>query len=95
MTIQLGPDLEQALAAEARRRGTTPDLLVNEYLRERFVPGSVQTSGNGAKNLADFLADHIGVLSSSENTPGGACMSEDTGKKFTSILVEQRERGRL
>jgi hypothetical protein len=96
MTIHLGPDLEQALADEARRIGTTPDLLANECLRERFVHnGGQPVEGDTSKNLAEYLANHIGVLHSSENVPGGARMSEDTGKKFTSILLEQRERGRL
>ena len=96
MTIQLGPDLEQALADAARRLGTTPDLLANECLRERFVhPVGQPGEGDTAKNLAEYLADHIGVLHSGENVPGGARMPEDTGKKFTSILIEQRERGRL
>ena len=96
MTIQLSPDLEQALAEEARRRGTTPELLVNECLRDRFVHASIQApTGNGAKNLAELLADHIGALQSSEKVPGGARMSEDTGKRFTEILTEQRRQGRL
>ena len=72
MTIQLSPDLEQVLSEVARRRGTTPELLVNECLRERFVrstdPGA---AGNGSKNLAEYLAGHIGVLRSSDNIPGG------------------------
>ena len=96
MTIQLSPDLEQVLSEEARRRGTTPELLANECLRERFVrPTDQEKTANGSKNLAEYLAGYIGVLHSSENVPGGARMSEDTGKKFTSILIKQRQQGRL
>ena len=47
------------------------------------------------KTLADFLADRIGVLSSSEYIPGGAQMSEDCGKKFAQGMVEKRKRGKL
>ena len=36
MSIQLTPDLESALAEEARRKGTTPDLLAQAYLWERL-----------------------------------------------------------
>ena len=38
MTITLTPDIEQAVAEEAQRRGTTPESLVVETLREKFVP---------------------------------------------------------
>jgi len=96
MTIQLSPDLEQVLSEEARRRGTTPELLANECLRERFVhPSNPASAGNGTKNLAEYLAGHIGVLHSSEHVPGGARMSEDTGKRFTEILADKRRQGRL
>jgi hypothetical protein len=37
MTITLTPDLEQALAEHAQRRGTTPESLVVLVLREKFV----------------------------------------------------------
>jgi hypothetical protein len=38
MTITLTPDIEQAVAEQAHRRGTTPESLIVEALRERFVP---------------------------------------------------------
>ncbi len=40
MVIALTPDIESALAEEARRQGTTPEQLALDYLRERFVPGA-------------------------------------------------------
>ena len=49
----------------------------------------------GEKTLADYLKDHIGVIDSGEHVPGGAHMSEDTGKKFAEGMVEKRRRGRL
>ena len=42
--------------------------------------------------LAEFLRDHVGVLNSSEHVPGGARMSEDTGRKFTEILIKKHRR---
>lgn len=42
--------------------------------------------------LADFLRRHIGVLHSGEHVPGGARMSEDTGRKFTEILIKKHRR---
>ena len=38
MVIQLTPDLETALDEAARRQGVPPDVLVNNVLRERFLP---------------------------------------------------------
>ncbi|HLJ96890.1 MAG TPA: hypothetical protein VKU02_27245 [Gemmataceae bacterium] len=38
MTITLTPDIEQAVIEEAQHRGTTPESLALEVLREKFVP---------------------------------------------------------
>ena len=94
MVIALTPDIESALAEEARRQGTTAEQLALDYLRERFVPGSTSPSATG-KTLADYLAGHIGVLASAERASGGGRMSEDTGKRFAAALVEKRRQGRL
>ena len=77
MKIALTPDLERALAKQAHKQGTTPERLALDYLRERFLPLDTTESTAGEQGtLADFLAGHIGVLSSSEHVPGGARMSE-------------------
>ncbi len=54
-----------------------------------------KTPKDGEETLADFLKDHIGVIHSNEHIPGGARMSEDTGKKFAAGMVEKRRKGRL
>ena len=41
------------------------------------------------RTLADFLSSHIGVLDSSEYVPGGARMSEASGKKFADGLLKR------
>jgi hypothetical protein len=41
--------------------------------------------------LANFLREHIGVLHSSEHVSGGAHLSEDSGRKFSAVLTEQRK----
>jgi hypothetical protein len=94
MIITLTPDIEKAMAEQARKLGTTPEQLALDSLRERFIllPQAVPAEGQGT--LADFLRGHIGVLHSSEHVPGGARMSEDSGKKFAAGLVEQRQKGR-
>jgi hypothetical protein len=71
--IVVPPEIERALVEEARRLGTTPELLAVDSLRERFTPlGTEKKLIKGQGTLADFLSDHIGVLHSSEFVAGGA-----------------------
>jgi hypothetical protein len=94
LKLQLTPDLETALAEQARRKGTTLELLALESLRDRFViPEPTATVPD--QTLADFLSDHLGVLASSEQVPGGARMSEATGRKFAAGLVRKRQQNKL
>lgn len=90
MTITLTPDLARALTEQARKQGTTPERIARDCLRERFLP--LVTTESLAKErgtLADFLADYIGVISNSEHVPGGARMSENSGRKFAAGLVKK------
>ena len=96
MNISLPPDIERAVVEHAREQGTTPELLIVDSLRERFLlspPLSPPTESEGT--LADFLGKHIGILHSGEHIPGGARMSEDTGKKFSAGMRKKRQQGRL
>ena len=96
MNIVLPPEIEQALVEHAQKQGTTPELLIVESLRDRFVPSeSSDTPAEGEGSLADFLSEHIGVLHSSEHIQGGARMSEDSGKKFAAGMIKKRQQGRL
>jgi hypothetical protein len=95
MIIKLTPDIEQVLAEEARKLGTTPEQLALDSLRERFVGREAPPSpAREPERLADFLCGHLGVLHSSEHVPGGARMSEASGKKFTAGLLAQRQQQR-
>jgi hypothetical protein len=95
MNIALTPEIENALATEAEKQGTTPELLALDALRKRFVaPHENGASEPSVGNLADFLAGHIGVLSSSEFIAGGANMSVDCGKKFAAGLSSRRKNGK-
>jgi len=95
MIITLTADLEQALTAEARKRGRTPEQLALDSLRELFLcPESDISSAGEQATLADFLRGHLGVLHSSEHIPGGARLSEDSGRKFAAGLVAQRQQKR-
>lgn len=96
MTLKLTAEIENALLEAARKVGTTPEALALECLRDHFMaPGKETTQPGPAGTLADFLAGHIGVLASAQQVPGGANMSEDTGKHFAAGLLQKRAQGRL
>lgn len=91
MVIKLTPDLEKALAEQARKLGTTAETLALKSLRERFAPATAYASMKSQGTLADFLMGHIGVLHSGEFVKGGAQLSKDTGKEFAAGLVRKRQ----
>lgn len=93
MRITVPPDLESALTEQARKKGKAPEDLALDTLRERFPPVTPPT--DTTDTLADYLADHIGVLGSSELIPGGADMSSDCGRKFADALTEKSPSGPL
>jgi hypothetical protein len=95
MIITLTPDIEQALAAEAHKLGRTPEQLALDSLRERFLSPDGDLSPKGEQaTLADFLRGHLGVLHSSEYVPGGARLSEHSGRKFAAGLAAPRHQKR-
>ena len=95
MIVKLTPDIEQALAEEARKLGTTPEQLALDSLRERFIGREAPPyPAREPETLADFLRGHLGVLHSSEHVPGGARMSEASGKKFTAGPLAQHQQQR-
>jgi hypothetical protein len=59
MVISLGPDLEAALSASARRVGTSPEALALDALRERFlsVPGPIEPRDEWERRLLDIASD--------------------------------------
>jgi hypothetical protein len=96
MTIELTPDLELALAKAAERQGTTPQVLALALLSEQLLDtDTVGPAAPEGATMADFLADHIGVLDSSEYISGMSDLSEETGRKFTATLLKRQQEGRL
>jgi hypothetical protein len=100
MKITVPPDIERSLTARAGELGTTPELLALDSLREKFPPAETTRveaapEEKEPQTLADFLRGYVGVLHSSELVPGGARLSQDTGKKFAAGLVKKRRAGRL
>ena len=76
MTITVPPELAGPLAAEARRRGTTPEQLALEGVRQ-ILPAT-----ESGETLLDFLSGHVGTVAGS-----GEPYSQDCGRKFADGLA--------
>jgi hypothetical protein len=87
-TITLPPDLEVRLVEAARHRGTTPELLALDGLRQLFAPSPADNGAGGQGTLFDFLDGYIGTIAGAAEP-----YSEDCGRRFAEGLVEQ-QRGR-
>ncbi|MEM1043148.1 MAG: hypothetical protein AAGI91_11020 [Bacteroidota bacterium] len=67
---------------------------IGQRLLDELPAGNTSASAE-PETLADALAPYIGTFDSSEHVPGGARMSEDTGRKFAEGMAEKRKQGRL
>jgi hypothetical protein len=94
-TITLPPELEQAITEQARLQGTTLEMLALDKLNAYFLPTAPVEDTEEGETLADYLKDFIGCIDSREVVPGGANMSEYTGRKFGEILRKKHQEGRL
>ena len=84
-TITLPAEIEGPLAEEARRRGTTPEILALDTLRQHFEsPVALPSAKPSGSNLADFLADHVGLVEGSTEP-----LSERCGERFAEGLAEK------
>ena len=96
MQITLTADIENILINYAKYQGIRPEMLALNVLREWFAAHSIGEPFSDEKgSLSDFLADHIGVISSKEHISGGAQMSKDCGKKFAEGMLGKRQKGKL
>ena len=59
MVLNLSPQLEAALNAQARRRGLAPEVVALEALRERFLPkvSPVEPQDDWKRNLFGAAVD--------------------------------------
>lgn len=89
-TITLPPDIEGPLAEEARRRGTTPEQLALESLRQLFAPTGASVPPTAEETLFDFLSGYIGTVNGTAEA-----LSENSGQHFAEGMVEKQQRGRL
>ena len=98
LTITLTPELEQAVNERARQQGTTPELWTLEKLRQSIQSDALdkcEPDPASEGTMLDFFAGFVDILQSSEFVPGGAQMSEDTGRKFAEGMLKKRQEGRL
>lgn len=89
-TITLPPDIEGPLAEEARRQGTTSELLALDSLRKLFVPTTATGTSAESETLFDFLSGYMGTVSGTTEV-----LSENCGRRFAEGMVEKQQRGRL
>jgi len=97
VTVTLPPELEKVVTERAKQQGTTPELWTLDRLHQSL---QAETSLDLApeptsedESMLDFFAGYVGVLNSSEFVPGGAQMSQDTGRKFAEGMLKKREEG--
>ncbi len=88
-TITLPPEVERLVVLEARRQGSTPELVAINARRRLFVPHSQSVEGPAPKTLADFLSSDIGVVDGSAEP-----LSENCGEWFAEGLQENQGRGK-
>ena len=61
----------------------------------QHVQTSFQSEAQPTSSLYDLLKDHIGVIEYSENGQEASRLSENTGQKFTDLVVQNYEQGHL
>lgn len=89
-TVTLPPEVERPLVEEARKKGTTPELLAVDCLRKLFVLSPESEQPPEGESLFDFLADYVGAVSGTTEP-----LSENCGQRFAEGLVEKQRRGHL
>lgn len=88
--ITLPPEVEGPLVEEARKKGTTPELLAVDCLRKVFTPPSEEKKLPEGATLFDFLDGYAGTISGTSEP-----LSEDCGRRFAEGLAEKQRRGHV
>ncbi len=94
VTITLPPELEKVVTQQANQRGTTPELLALDDLQRIYLNPQDDTQAD-EQTLADYWADYIGSVDSRENNVHRSDWSENTGQKFTELMIEKHRKGKL
>jgi hypothetical protein len=99
VTITLPPELERVVVERAKLQGTTPELWTLDRLNRSLQadtaaePSHMSSADDGS--MLDFFKGYAGVVDSGEFVPGGAQMSQDTGRKFAQGMLKKRQEGKL
>jgi voltage-gated potassium channel Kch len=89
LTLTLTPEKESRLAAQARAAGLTLDDYAQHLLD--LAAGEDPTPDPAPqRTLAEMLQGRIGTVAS-----GQGDLSQNTGKRFTEMMVEKHRKGRL
>jgi len=90
-TITLTPDIEKPLIEQARRQGTTPELLALDGLRRLFAVGQDPAPDFPAEEtLFDFLQGYVGAVNGTTES-----LSENCGARFAQGMAEKQQNGSL
>lgn len=95
MQIELSPEVAAALAKEAERQRRAPDDVGDEIIRQALSDAAeIKELGESREDgsLFHFLGDFIGYLNSGSDDPESVRLSEDTGEKFTALLLKDQRR---
>lgn len=87
-TITLPPEIEQSVARQAERQGTTTEVLALDALRRMFAPPPEKP--DNPETLYDFMQGFIGTVDGSP-----AAYSEHCGEKFAEGMAQKQREGRL
>ena len=88
-TINLPPEIDGPLVDEARRRGTTPELLAIESLRRLFACAPAPGEPGKSDTLLDYLGDYVASIEGSEKLP-----ARESGRIFAEAMADKHRRGR-
>jgi hypothetical protein len=85
--ITLPQEVEDSLTKEARKQGTTPELLAVDCLRKIFVPAHPDSKAAGNDTLYEFLLGYTGTVNGSQEA-----LSEKCGERFLQALLDKQQR---
>jgi hypothetical protein len=89
--IELSPEKERLLIAEAQKLGLQLEEYVHRLLEQSMPAGLPTFKEEEEGTLADLFAGRVGVVDSG----GSEHLSRDCGEKFTEYLLQKKRKGHL
>lgn len=90
MEIILTPELETEIKKRANERGVSPQELLLSEIHKLFAPPETQAE-KPAETLYDFLQEFVGVNKNDNPTDDELNLSQNTGEKFTDLLMQKHQ----